>query len=110
VKQANKNAGDAKLKNYHAMALEDRFTTPELLAEADVLVVDPPRAGLHPKLIAAILETPPKRIVYLSCNPVTQARDIASLQNAYKLTDYKAYDFYPQTTHLEGLAVLDQLS
>lgn len=81
----------------------------DLLASADVLVVDPPRSGLHPKLISAIVHARPPRILYLSCNPSNQARDIAMLVPAYRLVSLAAFDFYPQTPHVESLAVLDRL-
>lgn len=80
----------------------------DLLASADVLVVDPPRSGLHPKLISAIARARPPRIVYLSCNPSNQARDIAMLGPAFRLVSLAAFDFYPQTPHVESLAVLER--
>ena len=106
--QALQNAQANGITNYHSHALEDRHTTVSQLKAADILIVDPPRAGLHPRLVETILACPVERIIYLSCNPVTQARDIALLQGAYTLKHYQGYDFYPQTAHLEGLAILDQ--
>ncbi len=70
------------------------------------VVVDPPRAGLHPKVTARLLEAQPPQIVYLSCNPATQARDLAALQASYDITFFEVYNFFPRTPHIEALAVL----
>lgn len=71
------------------------------------LIVDPPRAGLHMKLVDHILEVKPPRIVYLSCNPSTQARDLALLQEGYKIKSIDGYNFFPRTPHIESLAILE---
>lgn len=71
------------------------------------IIVDPPRAGLHTDVIDKLLAARPARIIYLSCNPVTQARDCALLATSYALRFYKGYNFFPRTPHIEGLAVLD---
>ena len=71
-----------------------------------IIIVDPPRAGLHADVITKLLEAKPTRIIYLSCNPVTQARDIGLLNTVYELQFYKGYNFFPRTPHIEGLAVL----
>jgi 23S rRNA (uracil1939-C5)-methyltransferase len=72
------------------------------------VIFDPPRAGLHAKVTARTLEAMPPQIIYLSCNPSTQARDLAVLQEKYKITDFKAYNFFPHTPHIETLAVLER--
>ena len=71
------------------------------------IIVDPPRAGLHDDVIAKLLETAPARIVYLSCNPATQARDVAKLAAKYGIRHHQAYNFFPRTPHIENLVVLD---
>lgn len=71
------------------------------------IVVDPPRAGLHDDVVKRLLETAPKRIVYLSCNPVTQARDTAKLAEKYGIKYHRGYNFFPRTPHIEHLVVLD---
>lgn len=70
------------------------------------VIVDPPRAGLHPKVTATLLETLPPKIAYLSCNPATQARDLGALQEAYDITFFEVYNFFPRTPHIESLAIL----
>ena len=73
------------------------------------IIVDPPRAGLHADVVAKLLETTPPRIIYLSCNPVTQARDVALLLETYTITHLKGYNFFPRTPHIESLIVLDKI-
>lgn len=70
------------------------------------VIFDPPRAGLHAKVVARALEARPSQIIYLSCNPATQARDLALLQQGYDITDFAIYNFFPRTPHIETLAIL----
>ncbi len=72
------------------------------------VIFDPPRAGLHDKVIDRILEVKPKKIIYLSCNPSTQARDIAKLSGAYNIKSFTGYNFFPRTPHIESLAILEK--
>ena len=70
------------------------------------VIVDPPRAGLDDKLIEKLLEVKPETLIYLSCNPATQARDIKKLSAIYKITSCTPFNFFPRTPHLENLIVL----
>jgi len=70
------------------------------------VIFDPPRAGLHARVAARCLEALPPQILYLSCNPATQARDLALLQTAYDIEFFEVYNFFPRTPHIESLAVL----
>ncbi|MBQ9017390.1 23S rRNA (uracil(1939)-C(5))-methyltransferase RlmD, partial [Candidatus Saccharibacteria bacterium] len=72
------------------------------------VIVDPPRAGLDDKLIEKLLETTPETIIYLSCNPATQARDLKLLLEKYHLELVKPFNFFPRTPHLENLVVLNR--
>jgi 23S rRNA (uracil1939-C5)-methyltransferase len=72
------------------------------------LIVDPPRAGLHQAVIDRIREVLPGRIVYLSCNPVTQARDVSLLLGEYTIVMHRGYNFFPRTPHIENLVVLER--
>lgn len=72
------------------------------------IIVDPPRAGLHADVVAKLLEAAPERIIYLSCNPVTQARDVALLAEKYGIRHHQGYNFFPRTPHIEHLVVLDK--
>lgn len=71
------------------------------------IIVDPPRAGLHEDVISKLLAAKPSRIIYLSCNPVTQARDVARLAEVYGVKSHRGYNFFPRTPHIEHLIVLD---
>jgi len=73
------------------------------------IIVDPPRAGLHADVVKKLLEAAPERIIYLSCNPVTQARDVALLcAETYGIRAHCGYNFFPRTPHIEHLVVLDK--
>ena len=73
----------------------------------DVLITDPPRAGMHPDVIARLLELRAPRIVYISCNPATQARDLELLDVAYKVTRVQPVDMFPHTHHVENVVALE---
>ena len=72
----------------------------------DVVITDPPRAGMHVDVIRAILDVNPSRIVYISCNPATQARDIQLLSGKYEVSGSQPVDMFPQTHHVENVALL----
>ncbi len=92
-------AGD--MKN----VLTDRFIAEH--GRPDVMIVDPPRAGMHEDVVKVILNAEPKRIVYVSCNPATQARDIAILDAKYKLTAIQPVDMFPHTAHVENVVKME---
>lgn len=73
----------------------------------DVIISDPPRAGMHTKVVEQILKIAPKRIVYVSCNPATQARDVELLGGSYKVTKIQPVDMFPHTHHVENVALLE---
>ncbi|OIO19145.1 MAG: hypothetical protein AUJ37_03705 [Candidatus Magasanikbacteria bacterium CG1_02_41_34] len=73
------------------------------------IILDPPRAGLHVSVIQKLLSTKPERIIYLSCNLSTQARDMKMLSEHYKPMFFKLYNFFPRTPHIEGLVVLEKV-
>ena len=85
--------------------LTDRFI--EEHGRPDVMIVDPPRAGMHEDVVKVILNAAPKRIVYVSCNPATQARDIAMLDEKYRLTAIQPVDMFPHTAHVENVVKLE---
>ena len=80
----------------------------ECITGEQIVIVDPPRTGLHADVTNRLLETEPPRIIYLSCNPVTQARDVSLLQEKYKIVHHQGYNFFPRTPHIEHLVVLDK--
>ena len=72
----------------------------------DVIITDPPRAGMHPDVIKSILAASPAKIIYISCNPATQARDISILSTQYEVSKVQPIDMFPQTYHIENVALL----
>ena len=72
----------------------------------DVIILDPPRAGIHPDVAKVILDAEPARIVYVSCNPATQARDLAILTQKYTITAVRPVDMFPHTMHVENVVTL----
>ena len=80
----------------------------EYITGEQIVIVDPPRAGLHADVTNRLLETEPPRIIYLSCNPVTQARDASLLQEKYEIVHHQGYNFFPRTPHIEHLVILDK--
>ena len=84
--------------------------TSEFIAEhgaPDVMIVDPPRAGMHPDVVKVILEASPRRIVYVSCNPASQARDLEVLCTKYRITAVQPVDMFPHTQHVENVCNLE---
>ena len=78
----------------------------ETHGKPDVVITDPPRAGMHEKLVQKLLEIAAPKIVYVSCNTATQARDIALLQEKYKVEKVQPVDMFPHTHHIESVALL----
>jgi len=74
----------------------------------DVIITDPPRAGMEPKVVQSLLDIAAPRIVYISCNPATQARDIELLASTYQLVKSQPIDMFPQTAHVENVALLER--
>ena len=84
--------------------------TPAFIEEngrPDVVILDPPRAGIHPDVAKVILDAAPGRIVYVSCNPASQARDLAVLCSKYRITAVQPVDMFPHTQHVENICALD---
>ena len=83
----------------------------EFIAEhgrPDVIITDPPRAGMHPDVVKTILRAAPQRIVYVSCNPATQARDLQELDEAYRVVAVQPVDMFPHTPHVENVVLLER--
>lgn len=101
-----------EVTNAHFFAGDARLALPELLERAgkpDVVVVDPPRAGLSQKVVRRIIDASPKRLVYVSCNPTTLAPNAAQLVEAgWRLVKVRPVDMFPQTPHIECVALLER--
>jgi 23S rRNA (uracil1939-C5)-methyltransferase len=112
VDDAARNAAANGIANCTFLAGEVRFVLPELIAQgvtAQVVVADPPRAGFHPKALSALAHLAPARIIYVSCNPATLARDLGDLARAgYRVEWVQPVDMFPHTPHIEAVARLER--
>jgi len=114
VDDAARNAAANGIANCTFLAGEVRFVLPQLVAQgvgAQVVVADPPRAGFHPKALGALAQMGPARIVYVSCNPATLARDLGELvRGGYRLEWVQPVDMFPHTPHIEAVARLARVA
>jgi len=111
--ELNKSAVDEMKRNRFELGKKAQIVEASAESSLDeinehaTIILDPPRAGLHEAVIDRLLEVKPARIIYLSCNPVTQARDVKYLAEAYGVKHHQGYNFFPRTPHIEHLVVLD---
>ena len=82
----------------------------DYLEKSQTVILDPPRSGCHHNLLEKLLEITPEKIIYLSCNPATQARDLKTLAAQYSISRVVPFNFFPKTTHIENLAILTRKS
>ncbi len=112
VEDAKENAELNKIENttFYSGIIE-KILTPEFVKEngnPDIVITDPPRAGMHHKVIDQLNQILAEKIVYISCNPATQARDIALLDENYKVTKIQPVDMFPHTHHVENVILLEK--
>ncbi len=111
--RANAKSNGVSNVEFISNDLRKALTAPDFLADhatPNVMIIDPPRNGMHPDVIQEILKLAPERIAYISCNPATQARDIALLADGYELLELQPVDMFPQTYHIECVAKLRKLN
>ena len=106
VREMKENIDRLKIRNAQAVHAPTEKALDFINGDATI-IVDPPRAGLDKTIIERLLEVTPSRIIYLSCNPVTQARDVALLIEKYTISSHQGYNFFPRTPHIENLVILD---
>ena len=111
IEDAKINSEVNKIENtlFYAGDMKD-ILTEDFVKEhgrPDVIITDPPRAGMHPDVINVILGAHPKRIVYVSCNPATQARDLQLLDVDYRVVRVQPVDMFPHTPHVENVVLLE---
>ena len=107
--KANAEANGITNCEFYAGDMKDMLTA-GFIAEhgkPDVIILDPPRAGIHPDVAKVILDTAPSKIVYVSCNPASQARDLAILCQKYRITAVRPVDMFPHTHHVENVVALE---
>jgi len=113
IEDARQNAALNAIGNafFHAGDCKD-ILNPLFFAEngsPDVIIVDPPRSGMHADVVTAITESRPQKIVYVSCNPATQARDIQLMSGTFHITKMQPVDMFPHTFHVENVALLERI-
>ena len=112
IEDAKVNSEINKIQNtlFYAGDMKDILTESFVQEHGrpDVIITDPPRAGMHPDVVNVILGAHPKRIVYVSCNPATQARDLALLDVDYKVVAVQPVDMFPHTPHVENVVLLEE--
>ncbi len=111
IEDARINARDNGVENcfFYTGDMKDMLTE-EFIGQngrPDLTVLDPPRAGIHPDVAKVLIEAAPRKIVYVSCNPATQARDLALLSEKYHITKVQPVDMFPHTHHVENVAALE---
>ena len=112
IEDAKINSQENHIENtlFYAGDMKD-ILTDDFIAEhgrPDVIITDPPRAGMHPDVVKTILRAAPKRIVYVSCNPATQARDLQDLDADYRVDAVQPVDMFPHTPHVENVVLLNK--
>jgi len=113
IEDAKINSEINSIGNTHFFAgdMKDIFTDGFITenGKPHVIITDPPRAGMHAKVVEQILKIAPERIVYVSCNPATQARDVELLGRSYRVTKIQPVDMFPHTHHVENVALLEAI-
>ena len=106
VREMQRNIADLGRSATAVLAASEQAL--EYITSERTIILDPPRAGLHADVVARLLDQAPERIIYLSCNPTTQARDVALLLEKYQIAHTWGYNFFPRTPHIENLVILDR--
>jgi 23S rRNA (uracil1939-C5)-methyltransferase len=114
VKDAMINSEINNIKNTHFFAgdiksiLNEQFISG--IGKPGIIITDPPRAGMHPDVVKSLVNASPEKIVYISCNPASQARDILLLSSSYKITRVQPVDMFPHTHHVENVVLLERMT
>lgn len=106
IMDANKNCRLNKISNCRFIQGDIKENLSKIKAKPDVVVIDPPRAGMHKDIVRQLLAMGPKQMVYVSCNPATMARDLAVIKDSYDVVEVQPVDMFPHTFHIESVARL----
>lgn len=109
VQDARENCALNGITNCEFALGDIKDCLPGINVAPDVLVIDPPRVGMHQDVVTDIMQRAPERIVYVSCNPATMARDIVLLKTGYRVVEVQPVDMFPHTFHIESVALLKRL-
>jgi len=108
VQDAERNCRTNHIKNCRFVLGDIRERLADLQVAPDVMIIDPPRDGMHKDVLKQVVQTAPRRIVYVSCNPATLARDISVLKDDYRVAEVQPVDMFPHTWHIESVARLEK--
>jgi 23S rRNA (uracil1939-C5)-methyltransferase len=108
VSDAGRNCRRNGVSNCSFIIGDIRNSLLKIDKKPDVIIIDPPRAGMHKDVVRQVTDMSPQRIVYLSCNPVTLARDLLTLKEHYEVTEVQPVDMFPHTFHIESVAKLEK--
>ena len=109
VIDAENNCRINRISNCRFILGDLRKTLGQVIARPDVMIIDPPRSGMHGDVVRQVLEMQPKRIVYVSCNPATMARDIGLMKESYSVLEVQPFDMFPHTHHIESVARMERM-
>ena len=108
IADANRNCRRNGIDNCRFVAGDIRESLGRLDVRPEVIIIDPPRAGMHPDVVDQVLNIGPERMVYVSCNPATMARDLALMKESYRVEEVQPVDMFPHTFHIEAVARLSR--
>jgi 23S rRNA (uracil1939-C5)-methyltransferase len=108
VEDARRNCRRNGIENCRFVAGDVRHTLPQVGLCPEVMIIDPPRSGMHADVVKQVMVLGPRRIVYVSCNPATMARDLVLLKEAYDVAEVQPVDMFPHTFHIEAVALLNR--
>lgn len=108
VSDAEKNCRINKISNCRFIIGDIKTSLAQVAVRPDVIIIDPPRAGMHKDIVSQVLKLQPERIVYVSCNPATMARDIGLLKESFQVLEVQPVDMFPHTYHIEAVARLEK--
>ncbi len=108
VSDAQKNCKTNRVSNCRFILGDVNDCFQQVKTTPEVMIIDPPRVGMHKKVVKQILEMCPEKIVYVSCNPATMARDLCMMKEQYKICEVQPMDMFPHTYHIESVAMLER--
>lgn len=108
VHDAEKNCRLNGVSNCRFVLGDIRESLPKVVQKPDVIIIDPPRAGMHKDIVKAVLDMAPERMVYVSCNPATLSRDLFMLKDSYEVLEVQPVDMFPHTFHIESVTKLEK--
>ena len=109
VADAEKNCALNNVSNCHFISGDIKDCLSKISHVPDVMIIDPPRVGMHKDVVRRVLDMAPRKVVYVSCNPATLARDLNMIKEQYKVLEVQPVDMFPHTFHIESVAVLERI-